>query len=118
MNIKHDKVKVIHSGIELFWKKGYNSVGINEICEVTGMTKGAFYHKFKGKEQFLNETILTYGKINSDQINDFFKQNNKQSNYDKLLNFYSYLFFSALDLILKMYLIFRVRLYAVGYHFK
>ena len=92
MNIKHDKVKVIHSGIELFWKKGYNSVGINEICEVTAMTKGAFYHKFKGKEQFLNETILTYGKINSDQIKDFFNQNNKQSNYDKLLNFYSYLF--------------------------
>ena len=92
MNIKHDKVKVIQSGIELFWKKGYNSVGINEICEVTGMTKGAFYNKFKGKEQFLNETILAYGKINSDQIKDFFKQNNKQSNYDKLLNFYSYLF--------------------------
>lgn len=92
MNIKHDKIKVIQSGIELFWKKGYNSVGINEICEVTGMTKGAFYHKFKGKEQFLNETILTYGKINSDQIKDFFKQNNKHSNYDKLLQFYSYLF--------------------------
>ena len=92
MNIKHNKIKVIQSGIELFWKKGYNSVGINEICEVTGMTKGAFYHQFKGKENFLNETILAYGKINSDQIKKFFKKNNKITGYEKLLNFYSYLF--------------------------
>ena len=92
MNIKHDKIKVIQSGIELFWKKGYNSVGVNEICKVTGMTKGAFYHQFKGKEEFLNETILAYGKINSDQIKKFFQLNNKITSYEKLLNFYSYLF--------------------------
>ena len=92
MNIKHDKIKVIQKGIDLFWRKGYNSVGINEICEVTGMTKGAFYHKFKGKENFLIETILSYGKINSDQIKEHFMLNNKPSSYDMLLNFYSHLF--------------------------
>lgn len=92
MNIKHDKEKVLNGGMELFWKKGYKSVGINEICNVTGMTKGAFYNKFKGKEQFLNETIKLYGKINSKLIKEYFQAHNKLSNYDKLLKFYSDLF--------------------------
>ena len=92
MNIKHDKEKVINGGMELFWKKGYKSVGINEICSVTGMTKGAFYNKFNGKEQFLNETIKLYGKINSKLIKEYFQAHNKLSNYDKLLKFYSDLF--------------------------
>ena len=92
MNIKHDKEKVLNGGMELFWKKGYKSVGINEICNVTGMTKGAFYNKFNGKEQFLNETIKLYGKINSKLIKEYFQAHNKLSNYDKLLKFYSDLF--------------------------
>ena len=92
MNVKHNKRKVLASGLELFWKKGYNSVGINEICDVTGMTKGAFYNKFKGKEQFLNETILLYGKINSKKIKEFFESYNYLSGYEMLSKFYTYLF--------------------------
>ena len=92
MNVKHNKRKVLASGLELFWKKGYNPVGINEICDVTGMTKGAFYNKFKGKEQFLNETILLYGKINSEKIKEFFESYNYLSGYEMLSKFYTYLF--------------------------
>ena len=92
MNKKHNKEEVLNNGMNLFWKKGYKSVGINEICNVTGMTKGAFYNKFKGKEQFLNETIELYGKINSQLIKEYFQSLNKLSNYEKLLKFYSDLF--------------------------
>ncbi|MBH76184.1 MAG: hypothetical protein CMP68_03415 [Flavobacteriales bacterium] len=92
MNIKHDKEKVLNGGLELFWRKGYKSVGINEICNVTGMTKGAFYNKFKGKEQFLNQTVELYGKINSKLIKEYFQAHNKLSSYQKLLKFYSDLF--------------------------
>ena len=92
MYIKHNKEKVLNTGMNLFWKKGYKSVGINEICNVTGMTKGAFYNKFKGKEQFLNETIEMYGEINSKLINEYFQAHNKLSSYEKLLKFYSDLF--------------------------
>lgn len=92
MNVKHNKRKVLAAGLELFWKKGYNTVGINEICDVTGMTKGAFYNKFKGKEQFLNETILLYGKINSEKIKEFFESYNSLSGYEMLSKFYTYLF--------------------------
>ena len=37
----------------LFAEKGYEAVGVNEICKETGMSKGAFYHAFETKDGFL-----------------------------------------------------------------
>jgi len=63
MNIKHDKKQVIKTGINLFCERGYNNLGIDEICKTTGMTKGAFYNAFKSKEQFLLVAITAYGEM-------------------------------------------------------
>jgi len=68
MNIKHNKDEVLKTGLGLFCSKGYNSLGIDEICSVTGMTKGAFYNAFKSKELFLIEAILLYSKNNCIRI--------------------------------------------------
>ena len=61
MNIKHDKEQVLKTGVDLFWIKGYHSLGVDEICKLTGMTKGAFYNAFKSKENFLLKAIEVYG---------------------------------------------------------
>jgi len=63
MNQKHDKEKVLQTGLQMFCSKGYNNLGIDEICKTTGMTKGAFYHAFKSKENFLLESISAYGEF-------------------------------------------------------
>lgn len=60
MNKRHDRAEVLNSGTELIWTKGYNNLGIDEICRTTGMTKGAFYNAFKSKENFLLEGIASY----------------------------------------------------------
>jgi TetR/AcrR family transcriptional repressor of nem operon len=65
MNIKHDREKVLRKGVELFWCKGYNNLGVEEICRTTGMTKGAFYNAFKSKENFLLSCIESYGVMNT-----------------------------------------------------
>lgn len=65
MNVKHDKEKVLKSGVELFWCKGYSNLGVDEICKTTGMTKGAFYNSFKSKENFLLKCIDAYGVMNN-----------------------------------------------------
>jgi TetR/AcrR family transcriptional regulator, transcriptional repressor for nem operon len=88
MNIKHDKESVLKTGLGMFCNKGYNSLGIDEICKVTGMTKGAFYHAFKSKEQFLIEAILLYAKNNVNRIKTQLQANNTQSAYERLLQFY------------------------------
>lgn len=88
MNIKHNREEVLKTGLDLFCNKGYNSLGIDEICKVTGMTKGAFYNAFKSKEEFLIEAILLYAKNNVKRIKTQLQANNKFSAYNRLLQFY------------------------------
>jgi TetR/AcrR family transcriptional regulator, transcriptional repressor for nem operon len=88
MNIKHDKDEVLKTGLGLFCNKGYNSLGIDEICKITGMTKGAFYNAFKSKEQFLIEAVILYAKNNVSRINTQLQPSNKLSAYERLLQFY------------------------------
>lgn len=88
MNIKHDKEIVLKTGLGLFCNKGYNNLGIDEICKVTGMTKGAFYNAFKSKEQFLIDAILVYAKNNVKRIKTQLEPNDTQNAYERLLQFY------------------------------
>jgi TetR/AcrR family transcriptional repressor of nem operon len=88
MNVKHDKENVLKIGLGMFCNKGYNSLGIDEICQVTGMTKGAFYNAFKSKEQFLIDAIFLYAKNNVNRIKTQLKINTEISAYDRLLQFY------------------------------
>ncbi|MBU8880128.1 TetR/AcrR family transcriptional regulator; helix-turn-helix transcriptional regulator [Bacillus sp. FJAT-29790] len=50
---------IIESAIKLFASKGYSSTSIQEIANVSGISKGAFYLSFKSKEKLL-ESILAY----------------------------------------------------------
>lgn len=70
MNQKHNREEVLHTGLELICSKGYNNLGIDEICSSTGMTKGAFYNAFKSKENFLLEGIAAYGETTSGFLTD------------------------------------------------
>jgi TetR/AcrR family transcriptional repressor of nem operon len=44
---KHDKEIVIEKGLGLFCSKGYNNLGIDEICKSTVINNGVFYNAFK-----------------------------------------------------------------------
>jgi len=88
MNIKHNKEEVLKTGLGLFCNKGYNRLGIDEICDVTGMTKGAFYNAYKSKELFLIEAVLLYAKNNVNRIKAQLQPSNKQSAYERLFQFY------------------------------
>lgn len=91
MNIKHDKEKVIQTGFMLFCSKGYSNLGIDEICEITGMTKGAFYNAFKSKEQFLLATISAYGEMTVNHLNNKLNHH-KNKAIDRLLDMYKNMF--------------------------
>ena len=63
MNQRHDRSQVLAEGLQLFWTKGYSSLGVDEICAATGMAKGAFYHAFKSKENFLLAAMESFGTM-------------------------------------------------------
>lgn len=87
MNIKHDRENVLKLGLGLFCARGYKSLGVDEICKHTGMTKGAFYNAFKSKEQFLVETISLYGVSNVQRIKKELL-NNGNTAFERLRAFY------------------------------
>ena len=91
MNIKHDKEKALKIGYQLFWCKGYNNLGVEEICKTTGMTKGAFYNAFKSKENFLLLAVRAYGDMNVDYLNKQLNHN-KEKAIDRIMNMYKGMF--------------------------
>jgi TetR/AcrR family transcriptional repressor of nem operon len=74
MGYKHNIEDIIDKGTELFRKKGYNNVGINEILKACEIPKGSFYNFFETKEDFAEKVIDKYGvnslKMISDALTD------------------------------------------------
>lgn len=88
MNQKHDKEKVVQTGLRLFCSKGYHHVGLDEICKSTGMTKGAFYNAFESKENFLLETLESIDRSNVEKIHRVLAPDAKTKAIDRLEQFY------------------------------
>lgn len=53
--------KLIQAGFEIFCEKGYSGTTIDDIVDLAGFTKGAFYVHFETKEQLLLE-LMKYRK--------------------------------------------------------
>jgi len=62
------KEKILIVAFNLFIQKGYRDVSLREIVDEVGLTKGAFYHYFTGKEQLFKEVIEHYFLGMSDHI--------------------------------------------------
>lgn len=57
-----NKDLITEKAIYLFSKKGYEGVGVQEICEVSGITKPTLYYYFKSKAGLLEHIANTKGK--------------------------------------------------------
>lgn len=93
MNKKHDHDEVLKSGLNLICSKGYNKLGVDEICKSTGMTKGAFYNAFKSKENFLLNGLKVYGEMTTKRLkSELSKENGKPKAIDRLTDLYDSMF--------------------------
>lgn len=43
--------KIVEAACELFHQRGYQAVGVQEICAAAGVKKGSFYHFFRSKQE-------------------------------------------------------------------
>ena len=37
----------------LFWTRGFEAVGVNDICKEAGINKGTLYHFYKNKQELV-----------------------------------------------------------------
>lgn len=45
------RTKIMESAIKLFSNSGFNKASVDDICAEAGISKGAFYHHFKSKQE-------------------------------------------------------------------
>jgi TetR/AcrR family transcriptional repressor of nem operon len=49
--VQHEsKTKLLDAALHVIRARGYSATRIDDICEAAGLTKGSFFHHFKGKE--------------------------------------------------------------------
>lgn len=51
------KARLLQSAGELIHERGFNAVGVSEICDHAEVNKGSFYHFFPSKQQLVLEVI-------------------------------------------------------------
>lgn len=54
------KQYILEMAFRLFLKNGFCAVSLNEVIREADVTKGCFYHYFKGKEALIYDVIVTY----------------------------------------------------------
>ena len=59
---------LIQKSLDLFASRGYDAVGVQEICEDAGVTKPTLYHYFGSKRGLLDAIIDQYGMVLVDRI--------------------------------------------------
>ena len=52
-NQRKTKSRIVNAAWKLFYEQGYEDTTIEEIIEVSGTSKGSFYHYFEGKDALL-----------------------------------------------------------------
>ena len=62
---------IIDTASSLFYKKGYNLTGINEIIAEAGIAKATLYHHFKSKEDLLMAYLDQLDTEASKKLSDF-----------------------------------------------
>lgn len=57
---RHTRARIVESARELFNRKGFVDVSIDEIMARAGLTRGGFYSHFKAKEDLFVEAVMQY----------------------------------------------------------
>ena len=51
------KMKLLDAALQVIRTKGYTATTVDDICAAAGLTKGSFFHHFKGKGELALEAV-------------------------------------------------------------
>ncbi len=67
---EHTMEKILTVSAKLFIEKGYEKTSIQDILDITGISKGGIYHHFKSKEEILDEIMQRRSTHMMEYLND------------------------------------------------
>ena len=56
------KTKLLDAALNVIRAKGYAASSVDDICQCAGVTKGSFFHHFKGKDDLAVEAAAHWGR--------------------------------------------------------
>jgi TetR/AcrR family transcriptional regulator, transcriptional repressor for nem operon len=56
------KIKLLDAALQLIRTQGYAGTTVDDICRHAGMTKGSFFHHFKGKDDLALAAVAYWGE--------------------------------------------------------
>ena len=59
------KTKLLDAALQVFRTKGYTATTVDDICHTAGISKGSFFHHFKGKEELAIESTRYWTEVTS-----------------------------------------------------
>ena len=71
MKMNGNKNKILSIALDLFSSKGFDAVGVQTLCEKSGITKPTLYYYFGSKEGVLKEVL----KVNYEKLNSLLEKN-------------------------------------------
>jgi TetR/AcrR family transcriptional repressor of nem operon len=57
------KTRLLDAALTVIRAKGYTATRIEDVCEAAGLTKGSFFHHFKGKEDLALAAAAHWGAV-------------------------------------------------------
>ena len=63
-----NKENILDKALMLFWERGYEAVGVQEIVEASGITKPTLYHYFGSKQGLLESLLEKYFSILMERV--------------------------------------------------
>ena len=90
------RTKIIDAAIKLFSNNGYNKASVDDICTEAGISKGAFYHHFKSKQE-LFLALLDGWLQNIDNAIDASKELSAPETLMQMTTAFPYIFETAGD---------------------
>jgi AcrR family transcriptional regulator len=90
------QARILEAAVKQFSVSGFNKASVDDICEQAGISKGAFYHHFKTKQDvflaLLDGWLQTF-----DQAIDASKNQTVPETFQQLTEYFPYIFESAGD---------------------
>ncbi|GAA5482721.1 TetR/AcrR family transcriptional regulator [Haloferula sargassicola] len=62
-NPEETREDLVQATVRLILRQGFSATRVDEICAEAGVTKGAFFHHFKGKEEVGEAAIEWWGRM-------------------------------------------------------
>jgi TetR/AcrR family transcriptional regulator, transcriptional repressor for nem operon len=84
---QHDsKTKLLDASLQVIRAQGYAATTVDDICHQAGVTKGSFFHHFKGKDE-LALTAVAYWKALAEDLFAAAPYHNAKDPLDRLLGY-------------------------------